>query len=427
MVKLLGFLTINDFISNADNVINPIGELSLKAETYSTDTHLYTAPGSILHIFNIEDATADELLLIDEVNNIIANRVNGIPTGIVGQGTLAYKINNVLGSGITNLVLGDSILNTADNRLYPAYIEFTYTTGDNIWEYKIWFSYAAFELDYPKGQFELILPLENMQLLYNNYTLAKAQLAALTPTSLIDKAGIQINHVVTGYVSMTFLIYNVQNTTQHCTMPLLVAYNGNMIYNNVAAFTRTLADILIGGGNYTLLQWLVVIPNLVPVNKYYIGVNWDNTSIANLSLETPIGSPTVKISDINAYADKVFNDFTPKIIASHLDYSVAVYKSMGFFVLPAIDNPEGIIPFRVKFHDYFLALVNDVNIDQMSASTQNIVVLLDTLLNIADRYTSGDILPLGVITEVKNGFTYISKRMLDVNICVITRQSYLNV
>ena len=55
------------------------------------------------------------------------------------------------------------------------------------------------------------------------------------------------------------------------------------------------------------------------------------------------------------------------------------------------------------------------------------VVLLDQLVRLAEYYKDGDALPEGIEIETRNGYSYISKRILNLSIAVLVRSSYITV
>ena len=426
MIRTLGFFTEDSFISNLAGVVNTVGELSGLANTYARDVKIYNNSIGALNVYDTENITSAQALLSEAVHIQVAGILDNLGGWLQTNDTMLVKVTAAIGNYVNNIAVGNPILNIKTNTLYPEWIEFTFTENSLDWYYKIWLADAPFRLDYPKGQFEFIMPLDNMQLLYDNFALASAQAANIKLSHLIAKAHTQIHSVLTGYDTLTIRVFNIADTSSFFDLDILVAFNGGINYCNTAAYLNALASTLANGGSHSINDWLIIIPNLVPVNKYFFGVNWANTAISNLSLATPICSPSINPADITAYVNNVFHDYLPADITAKLNYSVAVYKSMGFFVLPDMANPDGALAFNVKFHDYFLSLINDINVEQMSRLTQYTVALLDQLLRIAENYTLGDVLPVDTATEVKNGFIYITKRILDVNVCVISRKSLLH-
>ena len=423
---LLGFYTADTFISNASNTINPVGELSEIGYTYSRSVEKYIGNKGNLDIFNFGTLTTQQETLLQTVCSSVVLLIDNLVDYNTSSGALFSDVTALLGATVTDITLGNSVLNPVDGKLYPEWIEFTTLQQEDSWTFKIWLVDASFLTQYPLGQFEFINPLVNLQNLFYNFAASKATVLALTPTSLITKAASQIKAPVTGFDTLTIRVFNYLDQTQYFDMPVAVAFNGGIIHNNAAAYLTAFKDALLAGGVITLAQWLVILPSLVPINKYYVVVNWQNAAIINLAIPAPICSPTIKVASANTVATQYFPSYAYNEVDEFLDYTVALYKSVGLYILPALDNLDGRVSFRTKFDDYFLIPLSDINIEQMSPTTQNMTIVLDQLIRLAEVYKENMVLPNELVSIQQHGnFTYVCRTIDSTLLCVITRASAL--
>jgi len=420
---LIGFYNINSFINNNIGTVNPIGELSELGNTYSRTISQYAGTKGNLSIFDVGDLTISQRVLTQQVCTQIAGMLDNIVNYNTSSGNLLANFQAELGNTVTNLSLGLPILNPDDNQLYPTWIQFDTVQQGLVWTFKIWLSDTDFRNNYPAGHIQLIFPISNLAHLFSDYTGSAAIVNALKPTSLTILAANQVTDVVTGYDEMTIRVYNANDITQFFDFPVLVAFNGGDLFCNRVNYFKAFKDAILAVPGLTLAQWLTVIPSLEPLNKYYVLPNWINTAIVNLAVQSPICSPTILVSAPDAFAAKYFPDYTLQQVSDYLNYTVAMYKSLGLYIVPDLLNLDGRLPWRVKLPDYFLVSLNDLNIQQMSVATQNVVVLLDRMIRFAETYTVDTVLPDTITIEKRGTLLYACSSIENIQLCVLTRAS----
>jgi hypothetical protein len=416
-----GFFNIDSFINNSTNATNPIGEISAKGLTYERDVKQYVGVKGTLLQFGISNSTVYIDSNIQAIGANVVTLLDNLVNVTTPSGSLLADITSSLGNTVSAITIGEATLNPVDNKLYPNWITFTVLIEGNSIDLKIWLSNEVFLTEYPLGYIKLIYPIADIQTLYDDYLTNRTTVQALTPSSLIKITHDAITYPVTGFDSLSVRVYNRLNTAQYFNLPIAVAYNGGSIYCNKTSFMETFKNELLSGGIIPLEDWLVVIPSLVPLNKYYIVPNWANTALPNQLVVSPICSPTIAIESVDIVANAHFSQYNVADVVGYLDYSVAIYKSIGFFVLPDIGNSDGRIRWRAKFSDYFILPLTDLNIGQMSPRTKTVSIALDQLLHLAETYTVGDTLPAGFKVEVYATKTYITKSVETILLLVSPR------
>jgi len=417
-----GFYTINSFINNTPGAINPVGELSEIGTTYAKSIQYFTGSNGTLNVFDVGGLSGS----ISSLAAVAVTALNGVPGYNTSSGTLINNMLAALGNGTSNVSIGNGVLNPIDNLLYPEWIQFNVTASGNTVSFKVWLVNASFLSQYPLGQIQLVYPINNLQLLFTNYTASAFAINSLNPTSLITDVATQVTGVVTGITTFTVNVYNAADTTQFFSMPIAVAYNGGPVFCNMANYILKLKSDLLASGAQTLNQWLNIIPALLPLSKFYFVPNWGNAAISNSALATPIISPTITVTDTTSFASTYFPDYASSHIVGFLDYTVMMYKSIGLFVLPDFTNLDGPLTFKAKFPDYFLVSVSDINLEQMSQVTVQMAVALDQVVRFAETWTTSTVLPAGYVLETRNNQTYVNVNVTGATLSVLTRHSALN-
>lgn len=425
MSKIIGFLNIDDFVSNTNGVVNPVGEISNSGLTFSREVKLYPTVESSFLMFFTDTIAGAELAVLEAVNVDISNKLNGIRNGLPGTGTPIDEVTTVLGANVANIIVDTGVINPLDGLDYPGWIEFTLTSNGFNWEVKIFLSDAVWLTDYDQGQIEIVYPLDDMTQAYNNYSLAEANINALDQGSLITKAAVQITVPVTGYQYIGLTLFNVADMSESVTLPFSIAYNGPRTVNTDLLMIEGILAGLLDTGAYTAEEWIYIIPDLVPVNSFRLVARWGNIAVDNIALTYPLCSPTVDLVDGTTLAGAYWSGMAEADVLSHIQYTVALYKSIGLYILPSINNPDGRLKWNGTLEDYIIITTNDININQLSAATQNAIIILDQLLRVAEAYVTGDTLEAGYSKETDGAYEYISKRTGTIRLSILTRESYL--
>lgn len=430
---IYGFLSFNSVLSNSHNTINPVGELSEKAITYSRSMDEYAGFNSNLTIFDIGAITGAQLTATPSSMRNLAMVLDNIPDYVINSNEVLANVTAAIGTSVINLTVGPAVVNPMDGKDYPSWIQFDYESNGYLWPVKVWLANDAFIQDYPLGQFQFIYPIVNLMDLYNNYASASLAVSQLTPISMTQLARSEPSLqsvALTGYDTLSLTVYNRANTSQFFEFPILIAYNGGSLFNNPVAYLTAFRNYLLTLSSHTLNDWLGIIPDLQPIDTYYINVNWKNTALSSHAIAEPysqIGSPTIPVIDVPAFKLRYFNGLTIPEVSDYLDYSIMMYKSLGFFSLPGLDNASGRISFRNAFSDYFIVAINDVNVQQMSPRTQELQAMLAYVVKIAETFQPSNLLPSDVTLEHHNGFDYICKLGAGVKLNVLTRESEMRV
>ena len=434
---IYGFFAINKYALNGitpnqtlPQQVNTIGDIQNKGLTYSRDLNSYISNSGILYIFDVGTLTNEQQAVVKTVNKNLALLLDNTVNYNTSSGSLLTDLEAVLGTGITSLTLGASIISSVDEVVYPSSMTFTFTNMSYSWNYKIWLSNSNFLAEYPLGEFNLITPVTNLLTLYNNYNAAKADVDNSGVTDLINMVNTQMSGIaLTGIASFSLKVFNINDTTEFFDLPIIVPYTAALActqYNFFNSFKNQLLSL----GTMTIDDWVKVIPELIPLDEYYIKPNWKNTALADMTVVSgfsQICSPTISALDPVSFHTKYFPDYDLSYISAKLNYTVAMYKSIGLLILPNSDNVDSGVAWGIQFQDYFLVPSTDQNALQMSANTQAVVAMLDQLIRYAETYVLGTYAPIHTTIEIHNGLTYLTQYVNTTKLAVLTRASELTV
>lgn len=428
MADLLAFCSMDEFIDNTSNAVNPVGELSAYGRTYSKDVLIYAGAEVTMEVFDASNASPSEITALPTVYQAVATALTNIPGAYVGAGDPVVETTNALGVSFTVNSVGPGIFNPIDGDNYPAYIDFNYTGEAGTYHFIVWLANAPFKDDYPKCEITIIPPLNNIANvddIIDDWVNARAEIIQVTPANMFTR-------IATVFGEQAYTQANIEELRIHDPNDYGTFYdsywgyviNGNPSECSLADVLGAIEDLILSNSAYPLNTWLDVIPELAPMNRFYIIPNWQNIAVSNGSLATPIMSPTIKEIDFDGVVATYFPSETDVPGAEAvIEYSVALYKSAGFFALADITNPEGRIAFSAKFPDYFVIDANDTYINTLAPETQAVIRNLDELIREADTYTDGDTLDPQIEAVEIGSNTFLSKQQLGVELFVLTRES----
>ena len=222
-----GFYTIHSFVNNDPNAVNVIGELGPKPSTYSRDIKKFSNNEGVFNLFSTDGLDAFVQDRISLVGNLTSDLLNGLSTYTENSVSLLDDIERFFGEDVLSVSIGPGILNLINNKLYPAWIQFTKdvgTTEIHVVTIKVWLSNLRFRDEYPKGEFDLIYPITDIQTLYNNYSVCKTQVNSLSPSFFTSKLSQVLGGVVlTGNTIFNVTVHNRLNDVETFEFPILVA------------------------------------------------------------------------------------------------------------------------------------------------------------------------------------------------------------
>lgn len=427
MAKIQAFLNINAFNNNAADVTNSIGELSSYARSYDPDVKIYRDDNTVLNIFRITESTPTEDGNLVGVFDTVAPLVDALHDAFDGSTDSLSIANTILMTDITVDGVGQDVLNPMSSTNAPEFIDFTYTGIAGLYEFRLWLCDASFRAGYPFCDFRVVSPIDlvDMDSFITDYDVARTVVEPLSTVDMLTRAMIVgAGTIITGYEAMELNVHDPDDYGTFYVSTWVLIYNGNLAAATRSARIAALRETVLGSSLFPLDDWETVIPGLIPLNRYYIIPTWANISVAAIPPGKPVQSVTI---DRNAFDDVIADHFPaePDIVVANelLRYSTAVYKSIGFMVLPDSENDEGRVDWYTKFQDYMPIDVNDVYVSSLSPLTQSCIRDMDELLRLADVHVQGGTVP-ALVTETlisQTGDLWLKKQTSSTELIVLTR------
>jgi len=428
MAKIYGFFEYDQFVSNNVDVDNTIGEMPSIGKTYDRDNLVFNEGTHRLYVTKQDELVGSEVGSRDAVISAVMTELADLRTTIqVGGGTLADQVNAALNTDISILNIGPAIVNNITGDSWPSYISFEYTgnSGEN-WTFLVWLAGSIFVNDYSEPEYQVIHPVDIKDDLYDDFDASKLEVGSRTAGQEMSRVNALVAGATHSHIAaITLRVHRLSNVNEWFNATWYVIVNGPM--PSTEEILGAIADDIVDGSNYTIEQWIEVIPGLVATNKYWVIPTWDNIAKDNPGLASPIYSPTVRPEDktnlINSYFSTVAD---PSGTLDRLEYSVLNYNSIGFYIVPEEDNPNGWEKFSEDFADFANININSHLINLLDSKTIQAIRLLDSLIQISEDYISGTTtLDPEYDTVTRGDLTYITGTIVGAEFAVATRESYL--
>lgn len=421
-IVIKGFGILNEFESTIPDGLAPVGELSTRATTFSTDKTTHTDPdldgGRFINFKTVNDtdlpielpAAAEAYIL-----NVIEN---------ISKFDMGYSADvqfNTIYPGLNGVVVGDSVLYM--NRLIPTFVSFMVDIDSVSYSIKIWFSNEAFESEY--DEFEIrVVPTYLPSLFQSSPAEVQAAVAAVNgdPAGLFNKiletadgdAYTSIKNIRLKWVYPLDSTYTQQiDWTIMCFGPRAETYPERL---------EAVRSYLLSSG-VALDTWITIFPDLVSVDTFIVIPKWLNTSVATTGLAPALYNPMMTLSsfanDISALLPSYSGD------AAYIESAVISYKSIGFLIQGSGANGDGSELFSSKFDDYTAINVNDANINRISAETKNVIQLIERLIRVAETLQPDTQIAVDLTRESIDGRVYIVGTVDTVTIKVLSRVDYI--
>lgn len=416
MADIRAFTTVANFTLNDSNATNPVGELSPRSLSYSLDPKSYGTDHTDLVVFHVENVSPTEDPNLESVLQAVSQAFEDIESQF-GSGTLADNVNNLLGPGFTVSNIGTATINPIDGNNYPESISFTYTGIAGIWNFTVWLVDSVFQTQYDRFTVTPIPPIDaaNLDNIIADYLATSSIITGLTDIQLINRlnATLQSQNITPTEIRRSeFQITSPTVAETSYTSVWYSVINGNPTLVSETEIAAAINTLLVTDSTYDAETWANYFAAFEAFNRWYIVPRWDNIALDNGGLTSPYLSPTV---DPTLWDEDIvgtyFPDETDTVAAAGLvRYSVATYKSAGFFVLADQNNPVSRAAFNVTYPDYQLTDINTPAIGIVTEETRQFILKLDETLRVADAYTTGSTLSVDYEIVSNSAGSWVQRR-----------------
>lgn len=422
---ILGFAEIPSLANNTAGVVASVGELSLKARTYSREKQFIatnTEPGLELVVFKASvdgthlgslDSTycAEVLTLLNTIRNNFDN-------------TISLDDFLLANAGVKFSSFEHGTIISQDGTFLPSYVSFTHSDNGGV-DYKIWFSDAYFLNEYEGYELVIIPPCVDVNALNGSY---EDVLAALTSyTYPLQVAGIEAAKGDFPYSELT--VYSLDWTDPndpsitHTIDWTVIGYGKQALRTeNILAAIRT---YLATEGDIPAEDWVNFFPVLDTVNTFTLIPMWDNIALSAGEGIDSLLRPMITITEILSKGPAIMIGRTESDFKDNAEMFTLLYKNTMVICMPDGNNTEDALSFVGLFPDYTVIELNDQSADRLSAETQSIIVTLDSMVRACYKDTGSNHLTTGTTRIHVGGVNFLEASNNNIVYRMATRESYM--
>jgi len=436
MKTILGFSEYLSLISNVANTINPIGECSKIARTFTKDDlGVYTAstaPNVNLLVFAATNETNTAFSpdttytssIIALLNYILVRAADGRFTS---DAALALQqLQTDFGTAWSNLSIGAMV--TDGVNWAPEYVTGSLTRTDaEVNTIKIWLADLAFRDEYPRYAIGVVhpVPIANIDVLAEDFATFAAAINAVSKGDI----GTELQAVIgstpqTGIMSLAFNIYDQEDPSKFMTGYWQLPYWGNAAQDEDAKY-GAITEAILAASQYDETVWAKIIPDLFNPFEFIIAPDWEAYSIPNKTTETGIHSPVFDYQAALNVPTRAMPWFTQAQIIAGLVGFPALYQSLALYTVGKPTNRNGVVKLSSVFADYALISSQDTEFGKLSPATRDWIAILQRLLVAAQTMEAFTELPVGVSRVTRNGVILASASYNGMKYLVVTQPWYL--
>lgn len=439
MYTLKGFMLMQPLANNEPNQLSPLGELANISKTFTKDIGHYSSAAYpnvdlMSYISRQVDVEGDDVNIKisndhkDVVLEIggwlyaetIAGRITGDASAFMSKFITAF-------SRKVNTATSGDMVNSGGSNWLPEWLSFTVIGGEDN-NIKLWFSDAAFYAQFDEYEIVVVPQVDDIDSLFQQAVHVKALLDLNDPTTIQDR----ITAARNGYpetITRTIQFEWVNPVEPDITLstPWSVVIYGPA-GDNPDSIKAAIADYILSNSARPREDWINFLPDVFRSTEYLIVPTWDHSSIPNETLSTGLNSPFINASSFNRHVAYVRDElafYPPQHIDDYIEYSVANYKSIGFFVIGSEENKDASYSLFERFSDYIVIPSNSSDYSRISPETRGFIFELGRLLNAADIATEFSDIPIGMSKLIRNNRLFITKSYQDVLYVVQARSSYV--
>lgn len=432
MLVIKGFVEIASLIKNEPNALSLIGELSTHSKTYALDIQTWSSTAhpeldlSLFHCERDNELVAAPQEVVDQLLQLCQwLRDESIGGGFNGNETsFQNKLLDNMDTLIEDVQVGDMVSNTVGNTWLPSFIIFKLRGigEDNF--IRLWFADEAFQQQYDEFHVKVVHPLATIDLVFSDAETLRTKLLEETPGERrFREETVRDNKPYTFSDVISFDWSNPIDPDNKVTLSWVVLIYG-IAGRNIDVVRNAIIDSVLTDSTRGREDWSNFVPDLFKRTEFIIIPYWDNYAIPNQVAETGIFSPTVRPKDIVPITKVFAPEYLDGHIAEYVTTSVLYHRSISIMVIGGPDNRDMIYRLDEKFPDLFVISSINVEIGRMSRRTRDFLMMLESLVILAETVTEYSNIPLNVTRLTRNGVTYLVRSFENVQYMVVTASSY---
>lgn len=435
MFNLQGFLVVGALTENAPGEVALFGEISADALTYAVDRGIYTDPdirGSAVIGFSSFDEADPEITVepsLDQVSQMLRvtkylsdQSDNGLVTD--DRDALFDMLMAQFGDEITSLTFGDIVQD--GNRWMPQWLMWSQipAAGEAATAtYKIWFSDVAFRQQYDRYTIRIVAPIDRIDDFFLDPLVVKRTVEARTMTTTMEKVQ-QIRKLdpFTLNRSDMFEYNDPEDPTWKVPTNWITLHYG-IAGNNIDAIKDAIVKWILANSTHSREEWVKIFPELFTSTEFICTPMWLNYATENKTNQAGVHSPIMSYADAVTLSNLCCKSpgYTPEHIIGYLTSLPVMFKSMNIAVVGGPENRNGTYWLTDYVKDYINTPTGSIDANRMSNSTREWVLLMERLLETAERMTEFSDMPVGINRMNRNGVLYAAASHNQVQYLVVSR------
>lgn len=429
MFVIKGFAPNATLSDNSENVINPVGELSAQARTYSldrgkyinkavsTDTGLVTFMTLKNNVYRqLPGALRDETIRICDRIYTFAFEHSGTELDSVEfENELIEKFSDV----ITEVRVG--AMENDGMTWVPEWV--SWKSRSEASDIRFWFAERAFRRQYPEATLKVTAPFDRVDDFFLHPDEVKAKLNAVTRPIM----GQRVTDLIGNHPETLFRIDEFDYISPHNDQDKTPAPFGVVMYgiakNNIDSIKDAIADYLLANSTHTRDEWAEILPDIFKRTEVVIVPVWNHIAIENQVIQQGVYSPQMTFQK----AMNVLRTFVPYYSASHVNNFGSMtrfpYRSVSMLSVGSIENRDGKFTLGEYFPQWIGVSSTHPDFNRQDQRTKEWHLLLAECIGHAERFEEFSEIPEGFMKTVREDRLHLSFSFENVNYVVLCKAS----
>lgn len=424
------FATHDLLIKNRPGILNPLGELSPYALTYSQEKGIYTDPNNYPSItlttftstVDGEVVEADPALranVFQIVGWLYAKAIN------VADRLETFDLLNTLLATYSNIAVnfnGGAIVSDGSYYL-PEWVSWTdVISGASV---KVWFAEDSFTRKFEDYSIVVVQPFATLDWFFLQGSEVQNRLNAITQQQVFARiADARGKQPETHLFPVTYQYYDPNKPERILDVTWYVLIYGEA-GNNVDAIKDAIATSILADSTHPKEDWAAIIPDIFKRTEFTVIPDYLNMAIPErintLGVYSPVASLTRSLSLMAAYA----SDYPAAHCQANGQVLAHPYQSLQLTTIGSPDNKNNLYKITDYFPDYIAVPTSSTDFNRMSETTRTWAEMLMQLILTAETMTPYSDLEPGQTRLVRNGLLYVVQSYNNVHYLVLAKQSML--
>ncbi len=432
MYALKGFIAHSLMAINTPGQVAKIGELSPNSSTYSREKGFYSggsaAPGQMLISFLSKrdgaqvEASTDTVTHVHAVIKFVYDKILAGTELFADE--LLFGLIETFASTAEDFACGQ-IVTDSDNRNYaPEWLSWKSkipSIGEN--EIKIWFVDGAFATQYDEFEIIVVPPMDNL----NDFFKTGTQVEALLKLRTISQTADKIQLAKGGKPETIVRIDQYEYVDPMNNAHRVPSTWGILIYgaagNNVDSIKDALVDYILDNSTHTREEWTPILPDIFKRTEFILIPQWDSYAIPNRETAAGIYSPFANLSSALAKIKSLVTNYPESHINNHALAFGHPYKSLNILAVGSPENRDDKFRLTDVVPDWISVSSTSIDFNRMTQATQDWALLLDALLQQAEKVTEFSTLPFEMTKTRRNGVLYVVATYANIHYLVAAKSS----